>query len=157
MKKKYYIFSGIIILVLIAFLSLREYKSNYYKLSVEDTHAILINVDLNISNQELKAAGSDILKLYFTEGNIENEVFNEKMNLITFPTSNIIDRKLLRRLEKHEGIIAIVSDDAGLAAHAWLILTRKGFDNIKILGVSENESLRYTFKPEIDTLVRAEF
>ena len=157
MNKKYYIFSGTVILVLIVFLSLREYKSNYYKLSIEDTQAILINTDLNISNQELKEAGSAILKLDFVEGRIENEVFTENMNLITVPTSNLLDRKFLRRLNKHEGIVAIVSEDAGLAAHAWMILTRKEFDNIKILDVSENETLRYTFKPEIDTLRQAEF
>lgn len=150
MKKTNYIFSGIIILVLIVFLFFREYKSNYYKLSVEDAHAILINTDLNISTEELKAAGSAILKLDFVEGNIENVVFDEKMNLITVPASNLLDRKFLRRLEKHEGIIAIISEDAGLAAHSWLILTRKGFNNIKILGVSENEIFRYTFKPEIN-------
>lgn len=150
MKKKYYIFSGIIILVLIVFLSLREYKSNYYKLSVEDTHAIIINADPAISAQELKAAGSTILKIDFIEGNPENEVFIEDMNLITVPTSKLLDRKFLKRLEKHDGIIAIVSEDAALASHAWLILTRKGIDNIKILDVSQNETLRYTFKPEID-------
>lgn len=157
MKKKYYIFSGIIILILVLFLSFREYKSNYYKLSVEDTQALLINTDLNISKQELNEAGSAILKLDFVEGNQEKEVFFENMNIITIPASNLLDRKFLRRLKTHEGIIAIVSEDAALATHSWLILTRKGFDNIKILDVSENETLRYTFKPETDTLVKVEF
>lgn len=157
MKKKYYIFSGIIIIVLVLFLSLREYKSNYYKLSVEDTQAILINTDFNISRDELKEAGSTILKLDFVEGNPEKEVFTENMNLITVPAANLLDRKFLRRLKKQEGIVVIVSEDDALATHAWLILTRKGFDNIKILGVSENETLRYTFKPETDTLVQVDF
>lgn len=157
MNKKYYILSGIIILVLIVFLSLREYKGNYYTLSVEETQAILINTDCNISGDALNVAGSSILKLDFDEGNLGHELFTENMNLITVPTSNLLKRKFLRRLENHEGTIAIVSEDAVLATHAWLILTRKGFDNIKILDVSENETLRYTFKPETDTLVQVDF
>ena len=136
--------SGAIILTLLVFIYIDESKGNYYKKSVADTYTLLVNSDINISEGELKAAGPEILRInLFFEGEE-----SEQNNPISILPENLLDRKFVKQLKKHKGTIVIVSEDAGLAAHTWLILTRKGFDNIKILRVTENETLKYTFEPE---------
>ena len=135
---------------LLVFLIMRDYRGNYYKISVEDAHAILINTDLNISAEELKAAGSTVLKIHLIMGTSDNDAFSEEGDQITVPAANLLNRRFLRRIENHKGTVVIVSEDIGLATHAWVILTRKGFENIKIFGFSNNENLRYTFRPETE-------
>ena len=144
MNKKYFIYSAVIIATLIVFVVIYENKGNYYKESVEDTHARLSNEDINISPEELETAGSEILQLdIVSEGEL-----SEKDNSIIVPADNLLDRNFLKRLKKHKGTIAIVSQDEGLAAQAWVILTRKGINHIKIPGINANETFEYTFVPE---------
>ena len=148
MKKKYYIFSGSIILILLVFLSLREFNGNYYKMSVKDAYAILIKTDINISAEELKETGSSVLKVHIVLGTSENEAFSEEDDQITVPAANLLDSRFLKRIGNDKGTIVIVSEDVELATHAWIILTRKGFENIKISDFSKDEKLNYTFQPE---------
>ena len=145
-NKMYYIISGGIVLTLLVFVFIDESKGNYYKKSVEDTYALLGNSDINISAGELKATGTDILKINIVFEDEESEL----NNYISVRLENLLKRKFIKRLKKHKGTIVIVSEDIRLAANAWVILTRKGLDNIKILGLTKNETLKYTFEPEIE-------
>lgn len=145
-NKKYYIISGAIILTLLVFVFLYESNGNYYKKSVEDTYALLVNSDINISVGELKAAGPEILKINVVFEGEESEMDN----YISVQAENLLDKDFVKRLKNHKETIVIVSEDIGLAAHTWLILNRKGIDNMKILGISENEMFKYTFESEMD-------
>ena len=143
-NKKYYILSAAIILVLLVFVFIDMSKGNYYKKSVEDTFAHLILADINVSNMKQKEATQKLLEVNVVFEGEDREV-NDR---ITVRAENLLDDNFLKLLNKHQGPVVIVSDDLGLAAHAWVILTRKGYDNLKIRGVTENEMLKYTFEPE---------
>jgi hypothetical protein len=144
MNKKYFIFTGIIVLPLLLFVFINEQKGNYYRSSVEDTHALLTGMDINISAAEIEAEGTEMLAIdVVTEGEPR-----EGEHHITIPADQLLNGQFLKRLRKHEGTIAIVSEDKGLAALAWVILSRKGFDELKIKDIKENETLQYTFEPK---------
>ena len=148
MNKKYYIYSGAIIIILVVLVLINENKGDYYKKSVEDIHIQLKTEDIDISSDELKVAGSAVLQVNVVLEDGENEVVNKSENYISVPAESLLDRKFLKQLKKQKGIIAIVTEDPGLAVDSWLILTRKGIDNIKILDYKQSEVLQYTFEPE---------
>lgn len=142
--KKYYIISGLILLTLLVFVIIYESKGNYYTKSVEDAYALLFHSDINLDSGELQASAKDLLKVNVVLEGEENELKNH----LTIRSENLMEKQFLKRLKQHKGDIAIVSEDLGLAAHAWVILTRKGFDNIKVKGINENETMKYTFEPD---------
>lgn len=145
MNKKYFVYSAVIIVTLVVFIFMHESKGNYYKESVEDTHAFLTNNDVNITAAEIRMANSEMLQLDVV---LAGE-FSDENNYITVPIGQLLNRKFLNRLKKHDGTIAIVSEDANLAVQAWVMLTRKGINPMKILGFRANETLKYTFEPEV--------
>lgn len=148
MNKKYYIYSGPIIIILLLLVFINENKSNYYKKSPEDIYALLQTVDINISSDEINAVGSTILTLDIVLEEKENKVFNKSEDGISVSTAKLLDPEFLNQLEQHEGIIVIVTEDVALAVKSWVILTRLGVDNIKILDVTKSEVLNYSFEAE---------
>jgi len=146
--KRYYIYSGAIITILLIFVFIHEYKGNFYTRSLEDTYALLQTQDINISGDELDAAGPTVLELDIVYNDIENNEIKKAEGCITVPTAKLLDQQFLKQLEQHKGMIVIVTKDVALAVHSWLILTRKGVDNIKILELANNEVLNYSFEPE---------
>jgi hypothetical protein len=148
MNKKYYLYSGAIIIILLMLVLINENKGNYYKMSVEDAHALLETEDINISSDELKAAGTAVLQVNVVLEDGEGVELPETENYISIPVAKLLNQKFIKRLKKQKGPIAIVTEDVGLAVQSWLILTRLGVGNMKILDISKNEVLRYTFEPE---------
>lgn len=146
--KRHYLYSGLIIIIILILVFVHEYRGNYYDRSIEEAWALLQMKDINISDDEMRAAGPSVLKLDIVFDDTEENVIKERENYISVPTSKLLDRKFLKQLEQHKGVIVIVTEDIALAVHSWLILTRKGIDNIKILGLTNNEVFNYSFEPE---------
>lgn len=145
MNRRYYLYSAAIIVVLLSLVFINEKRGNHFEKSVNDTHDLFITADPTISLEEIDAAGSEILRLDILSG----EPRRESSNYIAIPIDEISEPEFLKRLKKHKGLIAIITNDLKLVAPAWVILTRMGISNIRILDADDYETLRYTFEPQV--------
>lgn len=145
MNRKYYLYSAAIIVIFLLLVTIKEKRGNHFEKSVNDTHALFINADPTILQEEIDAAGSELLRLDILSG----ETSRETSNYIAIPIENLSDPVFVKRLKKHKGPITIITNEFKLAAPAWVILTRMGISNIRILDADDDETLGYTFEPQL--------
>lgn len=144
MNKKYYIISGSILIVLALLAYIHKSNGDYYRISVEEAFASLQDG----SAGEMNASDSTVLTIELIAGDSAIMIFDERGHHISLTSDQLLEKKFLQRLRKQEGSIVILSEDAGLAIHSWLILRRMGIRNLKIAEHLKNEKPEYTFEPE---------
>ena len=68
---------------------------------------------------------------------------------VTIPYGALLDKTSLRKIRSHEGPTLLYSEDAALAAKAWMLLAQMGFKNLFILtGRENNEAPKHSFRPD---------
>lgn len=148
MKKKYYLYTTAIIALLLVFVFVNEYRNDYYTLSVEEAHELLEKSEINVSEQQILSESQALLRVNIKLAVDDKGVCTITENKVTISIERLLDRKFIKQLKKHDGMIVLEADNPALAVNAWLMLTRKGVTNIKLLDYKKNEELHYTFTAE---------
>ncbi|MBN2348536.1 MAG: hypothetical protein JXJ22_06860 [Bacteroidales bacterium] len=147
MKKIGYLLSSVIILLVILFIILHEIKGDYYRLSVEEAYTITQNERILIRYDALDSINPEPLIIYLSENPVENSISAKNYKNLMAKPAELLNLKY-RKIYRHTGNLVLWSDNPGLSAGAWVILNRKGYKNIKILGDPENETFKYSFQPD---------
>ncbi|MFC2137684.1 hypothetical protein ACFLTE_05865 [Bacteroidota bacterium] len=142
MKNRTFILFGAAFIVFILFILLYETLGNYYRIPIEDTHTMSLNKDILINSENLDMLDKATLIIYLSEINENNDVSGNQFKKVNIVPADLLKRKNIRLYKKYSNSIIIVSANIPMATRAWVILSRKGFDNIKILDNNDNERLK---------------
>ena len=75
-------------------------------------------------------------------------------HIIRIPPDSILNKKYFKMIVDNSGPVILSSDDPGLAARIWMVLSQTGHRNIYILTPDkDNEVFKYEFRT--DTLPKA--
>lgn len=150
MKIKYYLYSAAIIAIVMLLVFFSEIRGDHYRMSVKEAHEIFIHADPAISREEADALGPELLEVEILSGGKGRETSNH----LAIPFEELGDHAFVRRLKKHKGPVLIIADEYSLAAPAWLILTRMGVSDLRILDGDDNENMKYVFEPLLKEDIR---
>ena len=143
--KRRYILIGTAFLALVLFILFHEIKGNYYQISAEDSHAISFNEDILINSEDLDMLDKETLIIFLSDNKENTAVSGSQIKKINIVPADLLKRSNIRLYKKHSEPIIIESDNIAIAARAWVILSRKGFKNIKIVDDSDNEKFTGNF------------
>ena len=141
----------IIVLPILILVLIRSFSTNHFKSDAKELAGPSFN-NLNIiTANKINTLEGEKLILNLGEipaDNLTGSVLNIKPDSILLKTN-------FRLIRKHKGPILLFSDQEGISARVWMILSQMGIRNIYILvSDNDNEVLKYKFRP--DTLIRPE-
>lgn len=151
MKKHWYIISGLLFSAIIIGVIILESQGNYYKVSIDKIYTATLNNKVVLSNEALTNHKKSILFVYLSEGIEEDDAISNEIIRVNILPSDLLNTENRKRFNNHSGIIVLQSEDTAISVKAWVLLSRVGFSNVKILNDSAEESLKYTFQPNTIT------
>lgn len=146
MKKIWYSLSASVFIILLVLVFIREKRDNYFKMETEQVYSMSMDNSVIVGAGELdKFVQKPVIVSLSEPGSLADSI---QMN---YPVRFIHPDELLSKENKrfyrqNEGLIVLFSSREGMAAQAWIILTKKGFNPVSVLDVDEGERLHYTFK-----------
>jgi len=137
------------LLILVLF---RLLNPNQFKPGVEHLASPSFG-QLNLINSESIStlAGEKLFIALDTSDKEEIGVFGK---VITIPADSIVSKKNLKTIRNHEGPVLLFSEDPSLSSRIWMVLSQMGIRDLFIFTNSNNEVLKYKFRP--DTLTKPE-
>ena len=149
MKNNKYLIAGVIFCILIALILLREFKGNYYRVSAEEAYKISLKGNIFITPTSLDTLKDVSLVIVLSEkSDVIDSLSGNHFKSLKIRPSELLKWKNRRQFKNLSGSIILQAENPGLATNAWVILSRRGYRNIKILDVDSNEELKYTFQPD---------
>ena len=149
MKKNTYLIAGVIFCILIALILLREFKGNYYRVSAEEAYKISRNGNIFITPTSLDTLKDVSLIIVLSEKSDDiDSLSGNHFKILNVRPSELLKWKNRRQFKNISGSIILQAENLRLATNAWVILSRRGYKNIKILDGDSNEEFKYTFQPD---------
>lgn len=147
MKKYLYIISGVILAgILVGFL-FTEFKGDYYTLTPREVHNISTKQEIIINSADLEKYSGAYLLIHITD-KPEEKITNNSDKEIYIKPSELLLRKNRKIYANSPGMLVLASDNMANSVKAWIILSRKGYENLQILDNDSNENFKYTFQPD---------
>lgn len=133
-----------LLLILVSLIFIRERKGNYYTLTAEEVHQLSLNNSLYIHPEDIHSYDNSLTIKILEESEIKSE--SSENHLQIYP-AELLQHDIRKKIKNYSGTILLKSNNEILLANAWYILSRKGFENIKIAGF-QKEELLYKFQPD---------
>ncbi len=147
MKPNWYIISSIFLSGILLLILAVEIKGDYYKISTEEVHRISTREELLIHATELKKYAESPLIIHISDS-IETDNSSDSDQEIYIMPSDLLKRKNRKLYATSPTLLVLSSEDIEISAKAWVVLSRKGYRNIKILDDTTNEIFNYSFQPD---------
>ena len=147
MKQYWYILSGAFLAGIILLILTDKNKEDYYTVTTEDVHRISTSQELLINSNDLKKYYGSSLLIHLAV-KPEKDFLATSDKEIYIESSDLLKRKNRKIYANSPGLLVLVSEDIEIAAKAWTIMSRKGYENIRIMDNNTNESFKYSFQPD---------
>jgi hypothetical protein len=103
-------------------------------------------------NDALKWAGPSIDKSNLVTPGQLQRILQPVFLLNLIEPEKLLTKESRKILDSQKGSIVLVSDDPGLSARTWMLLSQMGYRNLFILADStDNEVFKYKFRPDTVT------
>lgn len=143
MKKTVLFISIFTILVLLVLIGIREINGNYFKASISEIHQQSLN-DITYTNFNELTNESTVIHLTPSEpSNLKLQL--NKASVIYIKANELLSKENKKVLKNINGDIILFSDDIQISTNAWVILSRLGYENVRLLVEMNDE----TFQPDI--------
>lgn len=129
MKKTQIFVSLTLILSVLILVIIREIKSDYARLSVEEVHQISLDESVFITLNNL----SDNKTVIILDTQEPKLVFPKNVNILHLKASELLEAKNKKKLKQLEGNFTLYSNNINTASSCWVALTSLGYTHVKIL------------------------
>jgi hypothetical protein len=151
---KKYLIVIIVVLPLLILILYKTFNAIGFKYDAKRWSVPSFNGSNIISTSELGSLPGSKLIINLDNGN--KEEFDKSACMVDIPPDSILERKNIKAMRDHKGLLLLYSMDPALSARIWMVISQTGIRNIYILTSDrDNEIFKYKFRP--DTLIRPEF
>ena len=147
MKIYSYIASGLILAGILSAFLITEIKGDYYTITTREIYDISVKQEIIINSSDLEDYSGSCLIIRISDKSGEKLTYNSGSEISIEP-SELLLRKNRKMYANSPGMLVLASDNMANSAKAWIILSRKGYENVKILDIDADESFKYSFQPD---------
>ncbi len=145
-EKQKYLLAGVIFCLFIALIFMREYNGNYYRVSAEEAYQISLNRNIFMTPASLDTLNEGSLMISLSEKSDNDALPEHHLKIMHIVPTELLIWKNRRQFNNLTGSIVLQSKNLRSATNAWVILSRRGYRNIRILDENSNEELKYAFQ-----------
>lgn len=144
--KKYGIVSAIFLIILLAVLY-RSFNHSGFRYDAPRHAESSIPGSNIITEEQITALKADLLIVDLGSKGLLKEKYNEI--ILEADPGSILQKKNIKKIERHNGPVILVSSENSISARIWMLLSQKGLKNLYILTQEEDsEVLKKKFRPD---------